>query len=104
MRYIGLDVHRQFVAFCIKGVERFNYTPVGAGDMPYTRIFEALAADGYRVDGSLLLRSTPKAGRLKWVGHSCPTGRAGMPGPRSAPRSRSKAPNSRCNDGAKSSA
>ncbi len=71
MRYIGLDVHRQFVAFCIKGVERFKYTPVGAGDMPYTRIFEALAADGYRIDGSLLLRSTPKAGRLKWGGHSC---------------------------------
>lgn len=47
-----------------QGVERFVYTPVGEGAMPYTEIFQALAVDGYpgvismethfRVDGSLL--------------------------------------------------
>ena len=50
-----------------QGVERFQYTPVGGGDMLYARIFEALAADGYPgsvsmethfgIDGSLLAAS-----------------------------------------------
>lgn len=47
-----------------QGVERFHYCPVGQGAMPYTQIFEALAADDYpgtvsmethfKVDGSSL--------------------------------------------------
>jgi len=67
--YAKLDKERIFHvqlkdADISQGVERFVYTPVGEGAMPYTEIFKALAADGYpgvvsmethfRVDGSLL--------------------------------------------------
>ena len=67
--YAKLDKARLFHvqlkdADLTQGVERFKYTPIGEGGMPYTKIFEALAADGYpgtvsmethfKVDGSSL--------------------------------------------------